>query len=650
MRQKLFLFLFIFLISQLSRAQSSTIENTDNTITVSGTWGCLPMGGPYNGPTASGNYIVTVNWFDFQFNPQSYQSLLAPTGDLINISNYGIPGLQTIVINAQNNPGFSKQGPEPADHFFPNDDPNNPDDEGYALKDIGDITSITIKTLDLSTTWIIEFQNGVQINCTVLPVYVEYLTGQDIDGNAFLTWSTVNENQSGITRFEVERTQGTTGSFWTWQWQKIATLNSFNSTSVQNYNYTDLYPANTQTYYYYRVKAYRGNYLADWDFVYIANLANTTQPGPISCNYFMIGLEGLCTNSTAFYSLNDNPDYANIAWTATPFYAIANSYKFTVKETNLTRLMVIKPNVITLTATVNRCSSGGTIVKYIYKGKPPVKLTSTSQVTTNSCNGFITSSTKTITVTPFPGTSANDYQWYLDNVYIGSGLLNNFTNTTGIQKNCEVRFNGPCGISIGKDSIAGITCLPSTIPTTSTSTVVTDPCTGIITASSIKIIVSPFSCSVGTDYQWYINGYYSGTGLSRTFNTLNNPTINYEIRFNGPCGLSTASGTIWGSGPILVDFAKIAPNPITGNLRIDSRRPPCDPSPAPFKTIIDYTKVNMITSYEIYDYLGNRVKSENLKIPLDLIDINVQNLKRGNYRLVIHYGDFKEDKQIKLVD
>jgi Secretion system C-terminal sorting domain len=630
MKQKFLLFIISFIFNQLIFAQNVGITNDDLSIALTGTWGCTPASGFINGPSTTGNYIVRVEWTDFGGNAQVYQTPLA-SPNLITVNNYGTAA-QATVINCASLSGYS----DPT--HFP-DDAN----EFYSLADVSNV-SIKIQTPNLATTWIISFTNGVEDQCVILPIYIENYTAVNSGGNALLNWRTYNDYYAEpLTKYEVERATGNPNVSWeTWAWERIGTVPAVNAQGWQNYSFTDSYPAGNK---YYRIKAYKAYGRVDKsDPKLVQGLLNAAQPPAMACNYLMNGTNGLCINSTAFYSLNDYPDYSNITWTATPFYVIPNSYSFTVKEANLTRLMVLNPNVITLTANVSRCSSGGAIVKYIYKGKPPVKKTSTTQVTTNPCNGFITSSSKTITVTPFPGSVSTDYQWYLDNVFVGTGLTNTFSNSTNQQKICEIRFNGPCGVSVANDSIVGITCLPVTIPTNTTSSIVRDRCTGVIISSSTTLTVSPFSCSVAGGYQWYINGVYSGTGLSRTFNTLNNPTYNYEIRYNGPCGLSTATGIIGGFIEARIEFAKVGPNPVVGSLKINSRPAPC------LRMASLSEKSTQITSIEIFDMMGNLVKQVSFKIPVEQIDLNVQNIKRGNYRLKINYAKTSEVVQIKLVD
>jgi len=314
--------------------------------------------------------------------------------------------------------------------------------------------------------------------------------------------------------------------------------------------------------------------------------------------------------------------------------------------------MVIHPNVITLTANVSRCSSGGSIVKYIYKGTPAVSTTKTTTTVTNPCSGAVSSNSATITVNPFPGTTSGEYQWYYNNSYIGTGLTNTFNNSDALGKNYEVRFNGPCGISIAAGIVEGIgstpTCTPPQIYTNTTTSSVTDPCNGTVTSSSATVTINLLPCTSAGNYEWYVNGVYNGTGLSKIFNTTYSQTYNWEIRYNGPCGVSLVHGTIYGNLPPLEPLAKLGPNPVVDYIIVDTRRPYCPPIPSePFT--VSKSK-NLVTSIEIYDNFGNQVKYQSFKTPLDMVQIDVKNIKRGNYRLKINYADKFEIQQIMLVD
>jgi hypothetical protein len=544
MNYKLLFFFFALLFSQIMYAQPVTLTNTDNTITIASPWGCLPAGSASGGPSVTGNYIIRIDWYDIGTASNEFYQTPTASPDLVTINNFGL-STQSVVLNALASSGFSNPI-----HF--------PDftNEGYSFLDIQDLT-ITVKTLNLSTTWIIKFSEGVKNEqCVVLPINLLSFYGQKVyNANAAqLYWQTAQE--SNMSRFEVERSSD--GVYF----QTIgATIPATNTSITQNYTYTDNIPAGTRQYY--RLRMIDNDGRRTYTLITtVQGLTAVAQPGSIACNYTMGGPSALCTYSTAGYGLSFYPDFSNVIWTATPFFNIPNSYKLYADNgvPGGARLTVINPNVITLTSTVSRCSSGGTIVRYIFKGKPAISKSTTTRNVTDPCTGVIISSSATVTVTPFPGTAAGDYQWYINNVY-------------------------------------------------------------------------------------------SSTGLSKTFNTsAGSPGYSYEIRFNGPCGLSIGTGIISGSGGIPIDFAKIAPNPITSNLRIDSRRPPCDPIPSPSNPLVSNIKVNMITGYEIFDYSGNRVKFQELKIPIDLLDVNVQNLQRGNYRLIIHYGELSENEQIKLVD
>lgn len=642
MKQKFLFFLAAFLCSQLIYAQVPTITNDENTITVASPWGCIPTGAPSNGPSVTGNYIVRVEWTDLISNTtESYQSTSA--GDLLTVMNAGISS-QSIRIDAFNYSGYTTSTLNGTVQYFP--DAVN---EGYALSDIADATTITIKTLDLSTTWIIKFSFGQKIEeCLVVPVTLLSFTGQKVGNAAQLVWQTASEYN--MSRYEIERS--TDGLYF----QTIgATVPSVNSSTTHTYSYTDNIPAAARQYYRLRMVDIDGRRKYS-NIIYVQGFTAVAQPGSITCNYTMAGTNGLCSSSTGTYSLSTYPDFSNVTWTANPFYAIPNSYRLYANNylPGDAKLTVINANVITLTATVSRCSAGGTIVKYIFKGKPAINTSVVSQTTTNPCSGAVISNSKTITVIPFPGTVAANYEWYLNNSYVGTGLTNSFTNSSTQVYNYEVRFNGPCGISLASGSIDGVAtggCTAPNIVVTNTFQSSPSGCGGGTTTSQ-KVTITPFACTTGSDYQWYINNSYNGTGLSRTFNTTNGQSYSYEIRYYGPCGLSTYTGYIGLIAYKKADmFSKVAPNPVVKTLTIE-RVLPCEilPKMDPSSPFISNKVPGLITSIEIFDYSGNLVKAQKFKTQSISVQVDVQNIKRGNYRLKINYGDMSEVMQIKLVD
>ncbi len=643
MKQKLLFLLVTLFSSYFIFAQAPILSNDDNTITIDYPWGCIPTGAPSNGPLTSGNYIVRVEWTDpfNNGNPESYQS--TTLGDYLNVTNLGTAS-QSIRIDAFNYGGYSTSMLNGSLQYFP--DAVN---ETYSLADIPDATTITIKTLDLSTTWIIKFSFGQKIEeCLVVPVTLLSFTGQKVGNTAKLVWQTASE--SNMSRYEIERS--TDGLYF----QTIGGIvPSVNSSNVYTYSYTDNIPAAARQYYRLRMVDIDGKRKYS-NIIYVQGFTAVAQPGSITCNYTMAGTNGLCAPSTGTYSLSTYPDFSNVTWTATPFYAIPNSYRLYANNylPDGAKLTVLNANVITLTATVSRCSSGGTIVKYIFKGKPAINTNVVSQTTTDPCSVAVISNSKTITVVPFPGTAASNYEWYLNNGYVGTGLTNSFTNSSNQIYNYEVRFNGPCGVSLASGSIAAVTtgaCTPPSIVVTNTFQSTPSGCGGGTTTSQ-KVTIIPFACTTGSNYAWYINGAYNGTGLSRTFNTTNGQSYSFEIRYYGPCGLSTFTGYIGLIAYKKADmFSKVAPNPVVKTLTIE-RVLPCEilPKMDPSSPFISNKVPGLITSIEIFDYSGNLVKAQKFRTQSISVQVDVQNIKRGNYRLKINYGEMSEVMQIKLVD
>jgi hypothetical protein len=547
MKQKVWLLLFLILTGGFySKAKASVIvSNEDQTITLTGTPICPGT------PSVTGYYVVTITWDDFEGNTQTYQTPVS-SPDLITVTDYGTPN-QVVIINAASLSGFTSP------IYFP--DYNN---DSYSLADVTSL-SITIRSQSQSTTWITHYTNGVNDDCIVLPVYIENFTAQN--GTALLNWTgTSYSSYSPLTKFEIERSHWDYGPDWTWQ--KIGTVTANPNEGTFSYSFTD--NAKSTYYTYYRIKAYKGSTRVDKSPVRHADIyATQTQPAPIACSYYIQGSTSLCTNSSSVYSLNDYPDYSSIGWTATPFYNIYNSYKLTKSDENrnYAKLLVLNPNVITLTAQVAGCSTGGVVNTYVWKGIPPILTNTTYTYTTQPCTGEVTNTNATVTVTAFPGT-------------------------------------------------------------------------------------------VSSGYVWYVNGSYAGVGLSKLFHSIGQTiTYSWEVRYVGPCGTSTASGIFQGTmNPPIEDY-KISPNPAKSELVITSRLPACpglppvDPTlPKSALAVDQQAPSTIITAYEIFDYSGQRVKYQQFKIPVAKVQVNVSNIRRGNYRLKIYNGKSYEIRQIKLVN
>ena len=544
MKQKVWLLLFMILAGGFYAKAQVLVSNTDQTITLTGMPVCPGT------PNATGYYVVTVTWDDFGGTTQTYQTPVS-SPDLITVTDYGTPA-QTVVINGASLPGYTTT------ENFP-----DYDNELYSLADVSNL-SITIRSQSQTTTWITHYTTGVNDECVVLPIYVENFTAQN--GTGLLNWNgTSYSSYSPLTKFEIERSHYNNGPDWTWQ--KIGTVTANPNAGTYNYSFTD--NAKLTYYTYYRIKAYKGSTRVDISPIrQITVSANQTQPGLIACNYYIQGLTGLCTRSSGVYSLNDFPDYSGISWTATPFYNIANSYRLIKSDDNknYAKLLVLNPNVITLTAQVGGCSTGGTVETYVWKGVPPIATNTTYTYTTQPCTGEVTNTNATVTVTPFPGTS-------------------------------------------------------------------------------------------GSGYLWYVNGSYAGAGLSKIFHSIGQTiTYNWEVRYAGPCGNSTASGVFQGTmNPPIEDY-KISPNPAKSELTFYTLKPYCPPPPSdpilPNSALVadQQSLSTMITAYEIFDYSGQRVKYQQFKTPVAKVQVNVSNIRRGNYRLKIYNGKSYVIRQIKLVD
>jgi hypothetical protein len=532
---------------------SGSLTNDINTLTINANFWCGYS--PSNAAPPTGNYTLTMNWTDGTGSAASYQTPLASPDALVLGSG------SNVTITCLNNPNFPTEA-----------------NEGYNFSIVNDLTIILTSASNPLLTWSLEFNNGNWVmpvngtlgfnanspSCGVVPIMLVSFSAQKVaPSSVYLSWLTNSEYD--MSRYEIERSNdGNT-------FATINTVPSINSSSSYTYTYTDDIPAAAKQYYRLKMVKIYGSF----EYSYIRMVQGLTpqpQPTPpppppaVPCNLSLTSLvDSSCTKPVTKLILSNIPSnipsWSSLTWTSTPFYpASTPGYRFVSQYLNA-YVGLTNANVVTVTANVSGCSTGGTIVKTIFKGTPAVKTTTSYRYTTDPCSGVITSSTATVNVTAFPGTSASQYLWY-------------------------------------------------------------------------------------------INNNYSSTGLSRSFNTFNNTsTINYQVRFVGPCGTSLASGSFGGSTPPPIDPSfTISPNPAVNELTIVSNKPaplPCDPPPT-YKSNV--SNVKLIDGYEIIDYSGNVVKRQIFNSAMQSVKVNTVGIKKGNYRLKIYADKTFTTQQIVLVN
>lgn len=433
----LVIFICLGFTKALANPPSGTLTNEVNTLTINGNFWC---GYTQTGmPPPSGNYILTMDWTDLGGNPVNYQTPLASPDPLVTGSSVNISCLN----NAS----------------FPTDA-----NDSYDFSAVNDLTITITSATNPSLSWTLQFNLGNWVMpangtpgfnssaCVALPVSLISFTAQKVAASTVnLTWQT--DSEYDMLRYDIERSNdGITFII-------IGSVTSVNSPSLHNYYFTDNYPAAATQFYRLRMVKIYGSFTNS----YIRTVQGLTpQPQPtyppappaVPCNLTLTQLyDSSCTRAVTKITLGNMPSnipsWSSVSWSSTPFYsASAPDYKFVTNTPNA-YVHLTNANVVTVSATVSGCSTGGTVARTIFKGTPAIRTATTYQNTSDPCTGLITSSSARVTITPFPGTSGSQYEWYINNNYNNTGLFrtfNTFNNPSAI--NYEVRFVGPCGTSL----------------------------------------------------------------------------------------------------------------------------------------------------------------------------------------------------------
>lgn len=169
-------------------------------------------------------------------------------------------------------------------------------------------------------------------------------------------------------------------------------------------------------------------------------------------------------------------------------------------------------------------------------------------------------------------------------------------------------------------------------------------------------------------YKWYQNGTYLGIGSQRTwYNVLPGQVINFQVRYNGPCGQSVWAGSTLGCSPPAKGVVQeavpkaspryeIAPNPAKSAISIQ-RLPPCPPPPAePIIQSMDTWKakapvaapISETAIIKIFDTQGNLRKTTKMNNASTRLTLNASDLPAGLYFVhVIEPG--KETVTLKVL-
>jgi hypothetical protein len=286
------------------------------------------------------------------------------------------------------------------------------------------------------------FQNGVLepgcvVNCVTFPVTLSSFTGNvNSNGHAQLYWTTASE--SNASHFWV--TESCDGSNFV-RIAKIAAVG--NSTTPQYYSYTD--PTICTNRSFYRLEMVDNDCSRTFSAILRINKSGTGT-APVASNAYdpcvgaydtkITGPDRICDNPNyAFYRLHNKPYNATVSWSVSPAgYAtvIGTSARAKVKRINN------YTGNITLTATF---SNGTSVSKNIALGAPALSVS-----TSHYYSGY--TMVHTATVSPLlSGTVPNDYQWYQNGIFVGTGSSWTFYVAPQATIYYEVRVNTACGLS-----------------------------------------------------------------------------------------------------------------------------------------------------------------------------------------------------------
>jgi hypothetical protein len=276
--------------------------------------------------------------------------------------------------------------------------------------------------------------------------------------------------------------------------------------------------------------------------------------------------------------------------------------------------------------------------------------TKVSGITTYLCSGNRTFSVKSI--------SGATYSWTYSSTLVVVGSIN--TNQITVQRNgssngnawVSVQISTPCSSSpvsnrqdftVGNPDIpVGTTYVTSNYYYTSQLQIIT-PQVWFMPAGQTGYVTYNITDPTFTPTSWStISGntpIVSTDKRTIQFSISSGQTASYQLTAQGPCGIYTKN---FGATVLLRSYFSITPtpNPASDNLRIKI---------ADESLEAKALSTNENVSISLYEFTSNNiVKKWNFKNNINLFSLNVSNLKKGNYIIVVKKGNFKESKHILI--
>lgn len=145
----------------------------------------------------------------------------------------------------------------------------------------------------------------------------------------------------------------------------------------------------------------------------------------------------------------------------------------------------------------------------------------------------------------------------------------------------------------------------------------------------------------GSTYDWYVSGMLTNPQQTGSINELdwyfrcNNTRSVYCIVTN-LCGSATSNSISETGECIRTGAYALSPNPATNTLKVSTTQPPTSP-----------TDNITIDEIRIYDMQGNLKKQQKFS-KVKSINVNVSELKGGNYFIEVINGSYKERQQFQI--
>jgi hypothetical protein len=154
-----------------------------------------------------------------------------------------------------------------------------------------------------------------------------------------------------------------------------------------------------------------------------------------------------------------------------------------------------------------------------------------------------------------------------------------------------------------------------------------------------------------TNYEWYQNGVYVGTGHRWSFEVYPGPCDTIEAKINTSCGLVSGSLILCYQNPacdepwcakMVKDQFKVMPVPANDVLTVSMQNDSQDPG------IKEGKAAALIYTIQLYDMSGNlKLESRDVSLKTDQ-RLNISHLPVGNYVLYIQHAGNKISKQIRI--